>query len=221
MQSQFNTPTPRSEQFHLTDEQFADLLLGSTPSAVQVHLSMCTQCAEEAERVSGAIGSFEQQTRLWAERRTATHPVLTSVPRSAFAWLHVPAGPQAWTAAALAVALAAGFGVAARNHRAPAVPAGNTQTTVQTATAQTADVQTVPAPAAHTPAAQTAVVQSMVAQAEPAPRVSPARLKADNDLLSAIDGELRADESTPARAYGLTVAAHGVRSRAADGMINE
>lgn len=166
---------------HLTDEQFADLLLGSNPSAVQQHLKTCFACAEEADRVAGAIGSFEQQTRLWAERRAATSPALTSSRESNFAWLR---RPQAWTAAALAIALAAGFGVAARNHHAPAA-------------------------------------QTQVATAQPAPAVSPSTLKSDNDLMSAIDGELRADESTPAIAYGLTTSAHAVRTHTAKRIISE
>jgi hypothetical protein len=124
--------------------------------------------------VSRAIGSFEQQSRLWAERRAASRPLLATQPQPVFPWLH---RPQAWTAAALAIALAAGVGVSARNHHAP-------------------------------------VVQTQVAATQPAPEVSPATLKADNDLLSAIDGELRADESTPATMYGLTVTSRGVRTRA-------
>jgi hypothetical protein len=64
-------------------------------------------------------------------------------------------------------------------------------------------------------------VQTQVAATQPAPEVSPATLKADNDLLSAIDGELRADESTFATAYGLSAAAHESHSRSAERMINE
>jgi hypothetical protein len=219
MENQFATPTPQAEQSHLSDEQFADLLLGSTPSAVQAHVRVCTQCADEAERVSGAIGSFEQQTRRWAERRTATQPVLASDRQLAFAWLHLPATPQAWTAAALTVVLAAGISVAGHNHRSAVVPTG----VDQTFPAQSLSVQTasVPVPAAQVPAVPAAIDQPTIAQAEPAPHVLPARLKADNDLLSAIDGELRADESSSASAYGLTVSAHRVRAKASDGMINE
>jgi hypothetical protein len=165
---------------HLSDEQFADLLLGTSPSAVRSHLKACSECADEADRVAGAIGSFSQQSRLWAERRAATQPPILAR-KPAFEWLH---RPQAWTAAALTMALAAGFGVAARNHRAPAAPA------------QPSRVQAAPA-------------------------VTPSTLQADNDLLSAIDGELRADESTPAIAYGLNTSAHGVRNRPAKRMIRE
>jgi hypothetical protein len=166
---------------HLTDEQFADLLLGANPAAVQDHLKACSACAEEADRIASAIGSFEQQTRLWAERRAAASHVLTSAPAPAFSWLR---RPQAWTAAALAIVLAAGFGVAARNHDA-------------------------------------SVAQPQVARVQPAPAVSPSTLKADNALLSAIDGELRADESTPAIAYDLSTSTHGVRNHSSKRMITE
>jgi hypothetical protein len=166
---------------HLTDEQFADLLLGANPAAVQAHLKACSACAEEADSVAGAIGSFELQTRVWAERRAATSPILTPTSSPAFAWLH---RPQAWTAAALAIALAAGFGIAARNHHAPAA-------------------------------------QTQVAKVQPTPVVSPSTLKSDNELLSAIDGELRADESTPAIAYGLNTSAHGVRNHSSKRVISE
>jgi hypothetical protein len=211
MESQFES--------HLTDEQFAELLLGSTSAPVQAHLGVCAQCAEEADRVSGAIGSFEQQTRLWAERRTATQPVLSSPRHAALAWLQLPAGPQAWAAAALAVALAAGLGVSVRSHRAGMA----TQVASQVSSEHSSFAESAPVPnaAARPAAAPASDVESTIAQAEPAARVSPARLKADNDLLSAIDGELRADESSAASPYGLSVAARGDREKAPSGMINE
>jgi hypothetical protein len=169
----------QSHLTHLTDAQFSDLLLGANPPAVRAHLDACPQCSVEAEQVSLAIGSFEQQSRLWAERRTASRPLLVSNRQPAFSWLH---RPQAWTAAALAITLAAGIGVAVRNdisiHKDHPQPA------------------------------------EQLATARPAPAVSPATLKADNALLSAIDGELRADESTPAALYGLTATSRSTRARA-------
>ncbi len=160
---------------HLTDEQFADLLLGANPSSVQAHLKACPQCAEEAERISGAIGSFAQQTRLWAERRAASHPILAPQRQPVFEWLH---RPGAWTAAVLAIAVAAGVGVSLRHQ-------------------------------------QSAHPQVAIAHTQPAsPQLSPATIKADNELLSAIDGELRADESTSASAYGLDVNARSAKARA-------
>ena len=171
----------QSDLTHLTDAQFSDLLLGAAPAAVRAHLDACSQCSAEVDRVSLAIGSFEQQSRLWAERRAASQPILASSHRQpAFSWLY---RPQAWTVAALAIALAAGIGVAVRN-----------------------DI------AVHKDHPQAA--QQQIAIAQPAPAVSPATLKADNALLSAIDGELRADESTPASLYGLTATSHGARARA-------
>jgi hypothetical protein len=161
---------------HLTDEQFTDLLLGTSPSSVRAHLKACPQCAEEAARVSGAIGSFAEQTRLWAERHAASHPVLVPQRQPVFEWLH---RPSAWTAAALAFALAAGIGVSVRNQ--------------------------------HTRPIQQ---QAVVAKPAAVPQVSPATIQADNELLSAIDGELRADESTSASAYGLDTNSRSTRTRA-------
>ena len=166
---------PEIQPSHLTDEQFADLLLGSESASVQAHLKACSQCVSEADRLSGAIGDFNTQSRLWAERQAAVRPILSPDRQSAFTWLH---RPQAWAAAALAVALAAGIGVSAlRDHTR----------------------------AAQTIATQSSIAQSADAQAQPAAQVTPATLKADNELLSAIDGELQAvDESTPASEYRLS-----------------
>jgi hypothetical protein len=170
-----SNPENQSAHFstHLSDEQFSDLLLGSS-------LNLCAQCSEEADRVSGAIGNFEQQTRLWAERRASAQPALVANRHPAFAWI---TGLPAWsTTAALAIALAAGIGL---SHRAN----------------------------------QPQPVQQQTAQTQPAAVVPSATLKADNDLLSAIDGELRADDSTPAAVYGLTVS-HS-RTRAPKRIANE
>jgi hypothetical protein len=160
---------------HLTDEQFTELLMGTRPAWVQAHLKEYAECCEEAERVSGAIGDFAQQSRLWAERRAAAWPMQAPDRQPTFPWLH---RPQAWTAAALAIALVAGIGISLRKeHARPVQPA--------------------------------------VAKAQPAATVSPATLKADNELLSAIDGELRADESTPASLYGLDTDSSGGRTKSA------
>jgi hypothetical protein len=168
------------EQAHLTDEQFTDLLLGTSPSTVRAHLKECAQCSQEAERVSGAIAGFEQQSRLWAERRAAALPALQDDRRPGFAWID---RPQAWAAAALTVVLGVGIGVSLhQDHRL--------------------------------------ALQQTVAPVQPATVVSPATLKEDNELLSAIDGELRADESTAASVYGLTAATHGARNKSAKRMSN-
>jgi hypothetical protein len=163
---------------HLSDAQFTDLLLGTPPPAVREHLQACAQCSAEAERVSGAIGSFKQHSSLWAERRASARPPVHLPHRApVFAWLHIPASPPAWTAAALVIALAAGFGVSIRN-------------------------------------AHTRTVSQPVAQIQAPAQLTPATLKADNELLSAIDGELRADETTPASLYGLNSASHSARKSA-------
>jgi hypothetical protein len=166
---------------HLTDEQFSDLLLGTNPSSVQQHLKTCSACAEEADRVAGAIGSFDRQTRLWAERRAATLPILVPSRPSSLAWM---VRPQAWTAVALTIVFAAAVGISGNNHHPSPAPA-------------------------------------QIAQSQPSAEVSPSTLKADNDLLSAIDGELRADDSSADSSYGLNTAAHGVRTRSAKRTISE
>ena len=98
---------------HLTDAQFTDLLLGAIPPSVTAHLDTCPQCAQESQRVSGAIGSFEQHSRLWAENRIATQP-RTPVRQPALAWLNRPA---AWSGAAATVVLAAFLGISHSSDR--------------------------------------------------------------------------------------------------------
>jgi len=171
-------------QAHLTDAQFTDLLLGAIPPSVIAHLESCPQCAEEAQRVSCAIGSFAEQSRLWAERRAASRPAHASARATPLAWLGVP--PIAWIAAT--VALAVGLGIARRaSHSAP-------------------------------PTQPVAAVQSAPAVAPAA--VTSATLKADNALLSAINGELSADAAPSASAYGLTASHHSARSQPATGISN-
>jgi hypothetical protein len=168
-----------SRQPHLTDEQFTDLLLGTNPPSVREHLRSCEQCAQEAERVSGAISSFSTQSRLWAEYRAASHPVMARQPQRTFTWLHLP---HAWTAAAVAVVFAAGLGVFVHDDH----------------------LRSAPRPAAN--------VQPMA--------VSPTTLKSDNDLLTAIDGELREDDSSNVGMYGLSPVSRSVRANASKRMSN-
>jgi len=175
-------------QAHLTDTQFTELLLGTIPPAVIAHLETCPQCAEEAQRVSGAIGSFAQQSRLWAERRAASRSARMPARQTPLAWLGIPVAPVAWIVATLA--LAAGLGIARRAERvAPSTPS---IAAVQPAPSRTA------APAT----------------------VTSATLKADNALLSAINGELSADAAPSASAYGLTASHHSARSQPATGISN-
>jgi hypothetical protein len=173
-------------QSHLTDAQFTELLLGTIPPSVIAHLEACPQCAEEAQRVSGAIGSFAEQSRLWAERRAASRSARMPARRTPLAWLGIPVTPIVWVAAMLA--LAAGLGIARR-------------------------------------AEHSAASAQPVAAVQPAPAVTPAAvtsatLKADNALLSAINGELSADAAPSASAYGLTASHHSTRSQPAMGISN-
>jgi len=91
---------------HLTDDQFTELLLGAIPPQVAAHLKQCAHCAEEAERVSAAIGSFEHESRIWAERRAASLP-MPPARQPMLTWLPARAG---WASATAAVALVLGVG---------------------------------------------------------------------------------------------------------------
>jgi hypothetical protein len=171
---------------HLTDAQFTDLLLGTIPPDVIAHLETCPHCAEEAQRVSGALGSFAQQSRLWAERRAAARPAQTPTRQAPFVWLGVP--PVAWLAATLI--LAAGIGLFHRAQRPFSAPQ------------------------------QVAAIQSASQGHAAAATVTPATLKADNALLSAINGELSANAAPSASAYGLTASHRSTRSQPASGISN-
>jgi len=109
-----------SREPHLTDEQFTDLLLGTNPISVREHLMACAMCSQEAERISGAISSFSTQTRLWAERRAASHPMHVRETHRTLTWLH---RPYAWTAAAVAVIFTVGIGLSLRVDHARSVAA--------------------------------------------------------------------------------------------------
>lgn len=124
---QANTP-------HLTDDQFTDLLLGAVPPDVAAHLAVCARCEQEAAQVSGAIGSFEQQSRLWAERRAWSTPLHSAVPaplRTRMqAGLRLPRASSAWYAAAASLVLALGIGLAHRAAPGPTLPAAAHQAAV-------------------------------------------------------------------------------------------
>jgi len=180
-------PQETNLDHHLTDEQFTELLLGAIPASIQKHLTACSECCVEAERVCAAIGDFAEQSRLWAERRASARPMQAPVRPSISSWL---LRPQAWMAAAMTIALVAGIGMMLRrDHAQP----------VQQAAAALQPTATAP--------------PVVTAKAQPTVNLSAKTLKADNALLSAIDGELRADESTPASMYDLNVASHSARNK--------
>jgi len=162
---------------HLTDEQFTDLLLGTVPPVVAAHLEACSICKEEAAQVSTAIGSFEAESRLWAERRAATRPAIEPTRRPVWSgsWLPRPAS----LAAAVAVVVVAAFGISHRGSGTGA-PAEGTE-------------QAVAAP--------------------PAQPVPASTLQADNQLLTAIDGELRWNDQSPAGVYGLKSDTRAARAK--------
>jgi hypothetical protein len=176
---------------HLTDEQFTDLLLGSIPASVTAHLQACAECAEEAQRVSGAIGSFSQQSRLWAERRAAAGRTASMMPvhQPVLSWF---SRPMAWSAAAAALAIATVVGVGVES----GIDRKGHPIDGQQRAAQVQPARVVPA-------------------ANPK-----ADLNADNNLLATIDEELSAQSAPQAGLYGLKVGAHVPRSRSMKRMSN-
>jgi hypothetical protein len=63
-------------------------------------------------------------------------------------------------------------------------------------------------PYVHTTQAETVKVQPVAVKVQAETKITHSTLKADNALLTAIDGELRADESTPASLYGLEASSY-------------
>ena len=202
---------------HLTDVQFTGLLLGEIPPAVTAHLDACPLCAEEAQRVSSAIGSFEQQSRLWAERRAASRPMQTPERHPLLAWLRLPATPAAWSTAAvlaLGVAIGIGFNLRTNFRKGTTVAVAPSAPAVRPAAVSLASAQP-----AREVAQVTGVLPATGASGVTRPaRITPAVLKADNELLSAIDGELSASDAPSPSIYGLTVSSHRGPSRPVKGI---
>lgn len=148
---------------HLSDVQFTGLLLGDIPQDVREHLAICDECTREAEKVSAAIGSFEHESRVWAENRVASRPAFQ--PRQhLLPWSH---SPRVWavSAAATAILLLAGTeSLRYTEHSVSSTPSEMTRTSTA--------------------------------------EVAPSTLRSDNELLSAIDGELRWTDPSPSTIYG-------------------
>ncbi len=173
------------ESEHLSDEQFAGLFLGTIPGGVQTHLDTCAQCAEEVERAGAAFGSFERDSRLWAERRAATTAV--SYPaRPMPSWLQLPA---AWAVAAVAMVIATTAGLPHSGDRSASVVAGQVSSSSLDAGSTSPAATEVPA----------------------------STLNADNELLSAINGKLRANDTPSAEFYGLQAESNFAQSAAGHG----
>jgi hypothetical protein len=101
----------------------------------------------------------------------------------------------------MAIALAVGVGTTLhRNHARPV------QQAMVTAQDNTANTQAQ---------AETKVQAGTTTKAQAEVKLTRASLKADNALLTAIDGELRAEETTPASLYGLEASSYGVSTKTA------
>ena len=168
---------------HLTEEQFADYVLGLSTEAMDLHIEQCAACRAEVLAVQDSIGTFASAGRAWSEAQPA-QPAHNFRRRA----LLIQMRPVAGFAAAAALV----FGVTFSTHR-------NAPVETQRATVTTS------APAVHTedpvavPAAQAAVASDLqpeqIQQAvQPAPAVhhtsTPAELAQDNAMMAAIDAEI-------------------------------
>ena len=92
---------------HLTDEQFTDLLSGSSrDSAAQAHLAECEPCRLELAGVKSAVESFDGASLAWASRQ-APHLILTPSP-----WAVRSHAMPRWSAACAAlVVMGVAFGL--------------------------------------------------------------------------------------------------------------
>lgn len=62
---------------HLTEEEFADAMLGEPVSAAAaLHLQECATCRREVDGFSTAVGDFRQASRAWSELRSDGMPAL-------------------------------------------------------------------------------------------------------------------------------------------------
>ncbi len=57
---------------HLTTEEFTSTLMGVSSLTVNAHLMDCPACAEEFEKLRGAIASFHSAAHAWSEGARAS-----------------------------------------------------------------------------------------------------------------------------------------------------
>jgi anti-sigma factor RsiW len=110
---------------HLTEEEFADYLLGLSSDATRTHLLECGACREEMESFGASLASFNQSSLAWSREQAAAQQMHIEVQTGArrakpqFGW---QAGWAAAAALVFAVALLhghAGHNTVASNQKAP------------------------------------------------------------------------------------------------------
>jgi hypothetical protein len=60
---------------HLTEEEFADYLIGLSTATVRTHLLECGACRDEMESFGASLASFNQSSLAWSREQAAAHPI--------------------------------------------------------------------------------------------------------------------------------------------------
>ena len=60
---------------HLTEEEFADYLIGLSTPTVRTHLLECGACRDEMEGFGASLASFNQTSLAWSREQAAAHPI--------------------------------------------------------------------------------------------------------------------------------------------------
>ncbi len=91
---------------HLTDDQFAELLAGTSPDVrVEFHLRRCEPCREELAAVLGFVAEFNTTSLEWAKREAPRRVPMPSRWAVRLGWR------PAWSAGLVAAAAAAVFAI--------------------------------------------------------------------------------------------------------------
>jgi hypothetical protein len=103
--------TPKTNtEFHLTEDQIDDCLIGDLAPEAAAHLEACSPCLTRVARAEEPLASFRAVSLAWSERRSATLPLQASASARPN-W----ARRLAWGAAA-AAAIAIGVAIPAVHH---------------------------------------------------------------------------------------------------------
>jgi hypothetical protein len=173
---------------HLTADQIDDQLIGDLAAAPAAHLAACSFCAERVSAAASPLADFQNVSKAWSERRSATLPIpVLSQPRPL--WQRY----TSWATASLTLA----FGMAFLN--------ANHQFSLRTITPQPAPTtQPLVASQTITPQARILAPQAPAltetASVTPAPHAT--QISADNHMLRAIDASFDPSADSPA-ALGL------------------
>lgn len=163
---------------HLTEEQFADYVIGLSTEAMDLHVEQCAFCRAEVLGMQESIGTFASAGRAWSEMQPA--PPAQHFRRRA---LLVQMRPVAAFAAAAAVVFAVTFSTH-RQADAPQHIAMTTSVPAIPAPSPVVDVQ--PEPVTATP------VRRMGHTAPASHAATSEELAQDNAMMAAINAEITA-----------------------------